>query len=111
MKPYQTTDNTNTKIWLTTLTEITFEALIDIQTILQILVNHGITTKDEVDDIRKIVSSQPKYQEFYKNIQTRGEELEEVAKIEDIYTRYLTDKDSVTEEEIQFIRNYLDKMM
>ena len=111
MKPYQTTDNINTKIWLNTLTEITFEALVDVQTILQILVKHGITTKDEVDEIRKIVSNQPKYQEFCKTIQTRGEELDEVAKIEDIYMRYLTDKDSVTEEEIQFIRNYLNKMM
>ena len=56
--------------------KLMLDTAVDVQAILQILVSKEITTKEEVDKIRNIVKSQPKYKlayDYINGIQTASE--------------------------------------
>lgn len=55
--------------------KLILDLAVDVQAILQILVEKGITTKEEVEQKRAIVRNTPKYKNGYTYIQQTMEEI------------------------------------
>jgi len=85
-------------------------ALIETQTILQLLVKKGIVTVEEVKNTREIVKRQPKYKGFLQSIEEALNDASEIAKFEELFQKMLNDKESLTEEERNYLLHELDKV-
>lgn len=62
-------------------------ALIETQTILQLLVRKGIVTPEDVNITRNIVRSQPKYLKAIQSLDNVIDNINESMKFEDIYKK------------------------
>lgn len=65
----QTTEDIKMKL-------VILETAIDVQTILQLLVQKNIVTREEVENMRNIVRNSPKYKNTYIDIKQTLQELE-----------------------------------
>ena len=96
-----------------------YKALLETQTILQLLVEKGVVTSEEVSEMRRKVdvnSPSVKLAKMQLDIATNAfneEQFEydrELDKFEDLFTKYLNDPKAVSEEEKEFINKQLDKL-
>ena len=83
---------------------------IETQTILQLLVKHGIVTREEVQETRDIVSTQPKYKEELDEILAMMDHVNTTIEFEEIFDKVMTNPDSVTDEEKDIFNHYMDTM-
>lgn len=49
--------------------KLIIDTAVDVQTILQILIKSGITTKEEIDEMRSKIKTLPKYKAAYEMIE------------------------------------------
>lgn len=84
-----------------------FKLSVDIQSVLQLLVSKEIITKEEMDNMRNIVSSQDPYSTMKQKIEELQELCTESLKANEIIKKFIKDSDSLTKEE----NEYLDKLM
>ena len=87
-------------------------ALIETQTILQLLVQKGIVTPEEVASMRNVVKRQPKYNQMLQELDNEKNKLEEHVKFEELFTKSLQPggKESLTQEEKDYLLREVDKM-
>lgn len=84
-----------------------FKLSVDIQSVLQLLVSKEIITKEEMDNMRNIVSTQDPYSTMKQKIEELQELCTEALKANEIIKKFINDSDSLTKEE----NEYLDKLM
>ena len=87
-------------------------ALIETQTILQLMVKKGLVTPEEVAVTRWIVKSQPKYRQMLQVLDSAMDRVDESAKFEDLMHKSLQHNGSeqLTKEEKDYLLNKLDKI-
>lgn len=87
-------------------------ALIETQTILQLMVKKGLVTPEEVAITRKIVKSQPKYKQMLQTLDDAMDRVDEYAKFEELVQKTLqpNGNKNLTEEERNYLLNKLDKI-
>lgn len=76
---------------------------IDIQTILQLLVEKGIVTREEVAVKREYVGKQPRYSELLDGIQRLKQENQENIKFSETFQKVLNK--TATDEERNYVSN------
>ena len=88
------------------------DALIETQTILQLMVKKGIVTPEEVSITRGIVKSQPKYKQMLQALNNAMDRVNESAKFENLVQKSLqpNGREQLTKEEKDYLLNKLDKM-
>lgn len=84
-----------------------FKLSVDIQSVLRLLVSKEIITKEEMDNMRNIVSNQDPYSTMKQKIEELQELCTESLKANEIIKKFIKDSDSLTKEE----NEYLDKLM
>lgn len=83
---------------------------INIQVILQLLVGKGIITRDEVNDMREIVSRNcPENAQFIKDCQARLNRIDEAISFQNTFKDVLSGKD-ISQEKRKEMNDYLDKI-
>lgn len=87
-------------------------ALIETQTILQLMVKKGLVTPEEVAITRGIVKSQPKYKQMLQALDSAMDRVDESAKFEELLQKSLqpNGNKNLTEEERNYLLNKLDKI-
>ena len=87
-------------------------ALIETQTILQIMVKKGLVTPEEVALTRGIVKSQPKYKQMLQVLDSAMDRVDESAKFEELLQKSLQPdgNKNLTDEERNYLLNKLDKI-
>lgn len=85
-------------------------ALIEAQTILQLLVKKGIVTPEDVNITRNIVRSQPKYLKEMQSLDNAIDNINESMKFEDIFAKKLKGEELTTEED-NYLRNVAKQML
>lgn len=82
-------------------------ALIDTQTILQLLVKKNIVTREEVASTRAIVESQPKYKEVLQAIDGCMDKVDELVKFEELVQKSLQPDGNkkLTDEEREYLKS------
>ena len=87
-------------------------ALIETQTILQLMVKKGLVTPEEVAVTRWIVKSQPKYRQMLQVLDSAMDRVDESAKFEELMHKSLQPNGSeqLTKEEKDYLLNKLDKI-
>lgn len=96
-----------------TATEIAINALIETQTILQLIVKKGIVTPEEVRSTRKIVTSQPKYKQMLQMVAEGVNKLEDNVKFEELFEKSLRPggREQLTQAEKDYLRNKVDNII
>lgn len=87
-------------------------ALIETQTILQLMVKKGLVTPEEVAVTRGIVKSQPKYRQMLQVLDSAMDRVDESAKFEELLQKSLqpNGREQLTNEEKDYLLNKLDKI-
>lgn len=87
-------------------------ALIETQTILQLMVKKGLVTPEEVAITRKIVKSQPKYKQMLQTLDSAMDKVNESAKFEELVKKALqpNGNKNLTDEERSYLLGKLDNM-
>ena len=87
-------------------------ALIETQTILQLMVMKGLVTPEEVAITRGVVKSQPKYKQMLQALDSAMDRVDESAKFEELLQKSLQPNGNkkLTEEERNYLLNKLDKI-
>lgn len=87
-------------------------ALIETQTILQIMVKKGLVTPEEVALTRGIVKSQPKYKQMLQELDSAMDRVDESAKFEELLQKSLqpNGNKNLTDEERNYLLNKLDRI-
>ena len=87
-------------------------ALIETQTILQLMVKKGIVTPEEVVITRGIVKSQPKYKQILQALDSAMDRADKSAKFEELLQKSLqpNGREQLTKEEKDYLLNKLDKI-
>ena len=87
-------------------------ALIETQTILQLMVKKGLVTPEEVAVTRGIVKSQPKYRHMLQVLDSAMDRVDESAKFEELLQKSLqpNGREQLTNEEKDYLLNKLDKI-
>lgn len=85
-------------------------ALVETQTILQLLVKKGIVTTEEVKNTREIVKRQPKYKSCLQSIEKALNVASETVKFENTFEKMLSGKENLSEEERNYLLHELDKI-
>lgn len=87
-------------------------ALIETQTILQLMVKKGLVTPEEVSIMRGIVSSQPKYRKMIQELDNAMDRIDESAKFEELLEKTFqpNGNKNLTDEEKNYLLNKLDKI-
>lgn len=87
-------------------------ALIETQTILQLMVKKGLVIPEEVAITRGIVKSQPKYKQMLQSLDSAMDRVDESAKFEELLQKSLqpNGNKNLTEEERNYLLNKLDKI-
>ena len=87
-------------------------ALIETQTILQLLVKKDIVTPEEVSDTRRIVKSQPKYKQMLQALDSAMNRVDESAKFEELLQKSLqpNGREQLTKEEKDYLLRKLDNI-
>lgn len=84
------------------------KALIDTQVILQLLVKKNIVTREEVIDMRNIVSSQPENKKIMDVIEESIAEEAFGSQFDKLCKKVLSGK-QITKEEKEFLLNYISQ--
>ena len=86
------------------------DALIETQTILQLLVKKGIVTREEVSLTRNVVKNRPKYKQVLDALKQSMDQVNENAKFEDLMKKSLQPdgRENLTKEEKDYLQNTLD---
>lgn len=87
-------------------------ALIETQTILQLMVKKGLVTPEEVALTREIVKSQPKYKQMMQALDSAMDRVDESAKFEELLQKSLqpNGNKNLTDEERSYLLGKLDNM-
>lgn len=87
-------------------------ALIETQTILQLMVKKGLVIPEEVALTRGIVKSQPKYKQMLQALDSAIDRVDESAKFEELLQESLqpNGNKNLTDEERDYLLNKLDKI-
>ena len=87
-------------------------ALIETQTILQLMVKKGLVTPEEVALTRGIVKSQPKYKQMLQALDSAMDRVDESAKFEELMQKSFqpNGREQLTKEEKDYLLNKLDKI-
>ncbi len=83
---------------------------IETQTILQLLVKHGIVTREEVEETREKVSMMPKYKEESDEVIKFMDQVSNNIEFEQIFNKMINDPGSITDEEKDKFNKYMDTM-
>ncbi|MBR6289423.1 MAG: hypothetical protein IKR19_08810 [Acholeplasmatales bacterium] len=83
---------------------------IETQTILQLLVKHGIVTREEVQETRDKVSKMPKYKEELDEVTKLIDQVSSNMEFEQIFSKMLSGSGSITDEEKDKFNKYMDAM-
>ena len=88
-------------------------ALIETQTILQLLVKKGIVTPEEVAITRGIVKRQPKYRQMIQDLDSAMDRVYESKKFEELIQKTLQPdgNKNLTDEERNYLSGKLDDMI
>lgn len=87
-------------------------ALIETQTILQIMVKKGLVTPEEISLTRGIVKSQQKYKQMLQVLDSAMDRVDESAKFEELLQKSLqpNGNKNLTDEERNYLLNKMDKI-
>lgn len=87
-------------------------ALIETQTILQLMVKKGLVTPEEVSIMRGIVSSQPKYRQMIQELDNAMDRVDEFAKFEELLEKTFqpNGNKNLTNEERSYLLSKLDNI-
>ena len=87
-------------------------ALIETQTILQLMVKKGIVTPEEVAITRGVVKSQPKYKQLLQALDSAMDRVDESVKFEKLLQKSLqpNGNNNLTDEERNYLLNKFDKI-
>lgn len=85
-------------------------ALIETQTILQLMVKKGIITPEEVAITRGVVKSQPKYKQLLDAISDKMDKVNESKKFEELVEKTLqpNGNKNLTDEEKRYLLKHLN---
>lgn len=89
------------------IADVAVNAITETQVILQLLVKKNIVTTEEVVSMRDVVRNRPKYKRLFDLVETGYSNLNESETFDSLMKKLLTDRDSMTDEEME----QLDKML
>lgn len=87
------------------------QALIETQTILQLMVKKGLVTREEVSETRQLVSKQPVYKSLLSKLNDRMDDINEDAKFQSLFEKSLgpNGAKSLTDEEREYLLSRLPR--